>query len=410
MKLKKAVTTITVSTMLLIPLAQVNQAFADEEADAASINAAAKKYNYGGTSYLHKILKTQGIKYNCFYANGNKIKYRKGKPEGIVIHETATPKASAYNEAIYFNRAWRSMYSYVHAFIDHKGVIQMMTTKYGVWGGGPKANNRFIQLELCQESSRANFAKSVNNDAIFAAKMLHKYHLKPSNATKTGKGTVWSHHAVTRFLGGTNHTDPDGYFAKWGYSMDKFYSLIKYYYDLQGGNTSPSNTPNDNPSPAPNNSNDAQNGAVGNPTPNSTEPTPVDPNNPNTTSSDTVSQAPSRAKTLMHDAYTYDEKGRRTTSSLKTAGTQVIVGGEQIINGKKYLQIGTNEYVVASNVNGNKRKLTRNAYVYDTAGKRSGNTKLLKASVVQTYGGQVLIQGTGYFQISPTEFVKASNF
>ena len=374
MKIKKLITTVAIGVGLVAPIFNVSQSQAVE---AASINSIAKQNSYVDVTFLYKMLQTQNIKYNKFYAHGNKIKYRKGKPEGIVIHETATPGASAYNEAIYFNREWKNMYSYVHAFVDHKQVIQMMTPGYGVWGAGAIANNRFIQIELCQETTRNKFAKSVNNDAIYAAKLLHRYNIEPSNASNTGKGTIWSHHAVSRFLGGTNHTDPDGYFKKWGYSMNDFYSLLKYYYDLQAAETVTSTLPDDSS---------------------------------NATDSDPVSQAPTGKKTLMHDAYTYDAQGKRTNAALKTAGTVVTVAQEKMINGKKYLQIGKNEYVVASNIIGSKRVLTHNAYIYDTTGIRIGTTKLLQGKSVRTYGGRVNINGNKYYSIDTDRFVKAANF
>ena len=374
MKIKKLITTVAIGVGLVAPIFNVSQSQAVE---AASINSIAKQNSYVDVTFLYKMLQTQNIKYNKFYAHGNKIKYRKGKPEGIVIHETATPGASAYNEAIYFNREWKNMYSYVHAFVDHKQIIQMMTPGYGVWGAGAIANNRFIQIELCQETTRNKFAKSVNNNAIYAAKLLHRYNIEPSNASNTGKGTIWSHHAVSRFLGGTNHTDPDGYFKKWGYSMNDFYSLLKYYYDLQAGETVTSTLPDDSS---------------------------------NATDSDPVSQAPTGKKTLMHDAYTYDAQGKRTDAALKTAGTVVTVAQEKVINGKKYLQIGKNEYVVASNIVGSKRVLTHNAYIYDTTGIRIGTTKLLQGKSVRTYGGRVNINGNKYYSIDTNRFVKAANF
>ena len=79
---------------------------------AATMNSIAQQYSYSGTTYLYKMLKTEGIKYNKFYTE-NPIKYRTGKPEGIVIHETATPGATAHDEAIYFNREWMYMHSLI---------------------------------------------------------------------------------------------------------------------------------------------------------------------------------------------------------------------------------------------------------------------------------------------------------
>ena len=385
MKIKKLITTIAIGVGLVAPIFNVNHT---RVVEAASINSIAKQNSYVGETFLYQMLQTQNIKYNKFYAKGNKIKYRQGTPEGIVIHETATPGASAYNEAIYFNREWMNMYSYVHAFVDSKQVIQMMTPNYGVWGAGAIANNRFIQIELCRENTRNKFAKSVNNDAIYAAKLLHRYNITPVNASNTGMGTIWSHHAVSRFLGGTNHTDPDGYFQKWGYSMNDFFSLLKYYYDMQAAETSNTTVPDNN---------------VG-----SNDPVVSDSNTDS--DPDPVSQAPTGNKTLMHDAYTYDAQGNRTTAALKTAGTVVTVAQEKVINGKKYLQIGENEYVVASNIVGTKRILTHNAYIYDTTGIRSDNAKLLRGTSVRTYGGRINIGGKMYYPIDTNRFVKAANF
>src|SRR5699024_9998031 len=41
-----------------------------------------------------------------------------------------------------------------------------------------------------------------------------------------GKGTLWSHRAVSNFLGGTTHVDPHGYFARWGYNWDDCVKLV----------------------------------------------------------------------------------------------------------------------------------------------------------------------------------------
>lgn len=344
--------------------------FSGQEVQATDWNALAKQYKYVGTTFLYQWLKTQNIRYNKFYEE-NPIKYRNGKPEGIVIHETSDPGATAADEAIYFNRDWDKMYAYVHAFVDAKMVIQMMTPDYGVWGAGPMANDRFVQVELCEESDRSDFAKSINNDAIYAARILHRYHLTPVNATHDGKGTVWSHLAVSRFLGGTDHGDPDGYFAKWGYSMDSFFDLIKYYYDLQGGETKQAVNPDHN-----------------------------------------ITQAPKvrpGQSILMHDAYIYDGKGKRS-KTLKQAGTGVDIKTSKIINKHKFYQIGKNRFILASNLDGRLRLLKHNSYIYDTVGLKTGATKLLRGNQVKTYGSQVNIQGTKYYALSATTFIKANSF
>lgn len=161
-----------------------------------------------------------------------------GHPEGVVIHETATPGATAWNEVTYFNREWRNIQSYVHAFADANNILQIHDTNYGVWGAGPWANSRMVQIELCQENSWGDFVRSVNNQAYFTAVMLKKYGLTPSLADNKGYGTIWSHYAINQYhpsAGG--HTDPIGYFNKWGYTMWQFYQLVQYRYNQLNGDS-----------------------------------------------------------------------------------------------------------------------------------------------------------------------------
>lgn len=365
---------------------------------ASSINDMAKQNSYGGITYLEQMLQEAGIKYNNFSAQ-NPLKYRNGKPEGVVIHETATPGASAYNEAIYFNREWMNIYSYVHAFVDKTGVIQMMEPDYGVWGAGPIANNRFFQVELCEENNLSDFAKSINNDAIYVAQIMLRYNLVPDNAVHDGKGTVWSHRAVSQFLGGTDHGDPDGYFAKWGYSMDDFYDLIKYYYDngaITSGNTGTGNT---KPVEKPVVPTKPAIPAKPKPKPTVTKPTGT-----------AALPKPIGTRLLMHNALVYDENGTATKLPSKKAGTNLTVYGTKTIKGKKYFQVGSNQYVVATNVEGTLQLLKSNAYFYDKDGNRIGKSKLKRGNYVRTYGSRVRIHGKKYYTIDNGQFIKVGNF
>jgi N-acetylmuramoyl-L-alanine amidase len=162
-----------------------------------------------------------------------------GKPEGVVIHETATPGATAQNEATYFNREWSNIYTYVHAFVDNNQILNIKNTDYTVWGAGPTANAKFIQVELCEVSSTDAFARSVANQAYYTASKLVQYNLPFTPGT-----TVLSHDDVSKRWGETTHTDPVGYFAKWGYSMDQFYDLVGKYYNQLKGNTNSGSTNN----------------------------------------------------------------------------------------------------------------------------------------------------------------------
>ena len=165
-----------------------------------------------------------------------------GKPEGVVIHETATPGATAQNEATYFNREWSNIYTYVHAFVDNNEILNIKNTDYAVWGAGPTANAKFVQVELCEVSTTDAFARSVANQAYYTASKLVQY-----NLPFTPGVTVMSHNDVSKKWGETTHTDPVGYFANWGYSMDQFYDLVgKYYNQLKGSSTNGGNENNNN--------------------------------------------------------------------------------------------------------------------------------------------------------------------
>lgn len=153
------------------------------------------------------------------------------KPNGIVFHYTDNPNNySARNEADYeINGGWED--AFVHTFIDASTILNIHDTDFGAWGGGPKANARFVQFELVTACNREEFAKSINNAAWYTASMAVKYNWTLTPATVNGGGTLWTHYDVTNYLGGTDHTDPIAYLAKWGYDTTQFMDLAKYYYD-----------------------------------------------------------------------------------------------------------------------------------------------------------------------------------
>lgn len=149
-----------------------------------------------------------------------------GKPEGVVVHETATPGVGARAYAQSFNNNWRRNQSYVHAFVDDTAIVNIHNTNYGVWGAGPSANYRYVQIELCEVDNWDKLARSVVNDAYYVVGILNQYHLPDVPGQ-----TVLSHHQISNIYGETHHTDPDGYFARWGYSMDQFNDLVSYFYN-----------------------------------------------------------------------------------------------------------------------------------------------------------------------------------
>lgn len=158
-----------------------------------------------------------------------------GSPEGVVIHETANygndsiPMEMSYAQNHYEN-------AFVHSYVSDAQIINVANTNYKCWGSGAQGNKRFVQFEQIEVHSKTAFAYELNNAAYYTAYLLDEYKLTPSLCTN-GSGTVWSHHDVSTYLGNTDHTDPDGYWATnakkyfgTSYSMTDFFELVKYYF------------------------------------------------------------------------------------------------------------------------------------------------------------------------------------
>ncbi len=170
-----------------------------------------------------------------------------GKYEGVVIHYTASPNDTAQTEADHERVHWRK--AFVHEFIDPNEIIQVADPDYKSWGAGEKANDRFIHLELCHSNTQGDFDASFARITQRAAEYLYRLRLGVSPAKADGTGTLWGHMDVTRYLGGTNHTDPVAYLSGWGISWDDVISSVteKYNALLSGittdtGKTSVGNT------------------------------------------------------------------------------------------------------------------------------------------------------------------------
>ncbi|WP_251545293.1 N-acetylmuramoyl-L-alanine amidase [Limosilactobacillus caecicola] len=163
----------------------------------------------------------------AYSATGN------GKPNMIVVHETANPNDSIWGEINYEKSTYNN--AFVHAFVDGNNIIEISSTDRECWGAGPQANHRAVQFEQVEVHTASEFVRELVNAAYYTAYNLKKYGLEP---TLGPSGSVWSHHMVSQNLGGTNHTDPDGYwstnasiFFGTHYTMSDFIELVKYEYN-----------------------------------------------------------------------------------------------------------------------------------------------------------------------------------
>ncbi|MFF0674816.1 GW dipeptide domain-containing protein [Staphylococcus xylosus] len=262
---------------------------------SSSINNYIRKNNFKAPSYEQDIA-SYLPKYN----------YRYGKPEGIVMHDTANDNSTITGEINYMKNNYQN--AFVHAYVDGNRIIETANTDYLAWGGGAVANQRFIHVELVHTHDYDSFARSINNYADYAATNLQYYGLVPDSAEYDGAGTVWTHKAVSTYLGGTDHTDPHGYLAAHNYSYDELYDLIYEKYLIKTGQAAAWGT-SSSASTSGNNSNNTGSSNTGVTSPTKTGSVKVTANN-----------GVGRINTTNDGLYTtvYDQNGKKTDRTNQT--------------------------------------------------------------------------------------------
>ncbi len=120
--------------------------------------------------------------------------------------------------------------------------------------------------------------------------------------------------------------------------------------------------------------------------------------------------------TLMHNAYLYDENGKRANKVILGAGSIITSYDIKEINGQSYYILvdkgNQNKiyYVALGNVIPTSQKLRHNAYVYNKHGNRIKKAGVLrKGNNIKTYGNAVTIRGKKYYIIAQNCFVKVAN-
>lgn len=162
--------------------------------------------------------------------------YRYGKPEGIVLHEPAN--TGLIQNQIGYQLRNPAVNGIVHAWADDDELREISSTDYKCWGAGGPANARFAQIECCRFDDRARAVASIDRGLFWAAFQLFYYKLPCTDATQNGNGTVWTHAAVTKFLGNTDHVDPLPYWNSVGVTWSAAYAQIqKYFYALHSGDS-----------------------------------------------------------------------------------------------------------------------------------------------------------------------------
>lgn len=165
--------------------------------------------------------------------DGADMHYYNGKPTMVIVHETANPNDSIWGEINYEQQHWQN--AFVHTFVDDNNIINIADTDYSAWGAAYPANGYGVQFEQVEVHNGPSFARELVNAAYYTAYIMKKYGMEPSLAQPNRTGTLWSHHNVSMWMGGTDHTDPDGYWTRnanqffgTNYTMSDFLQLVKY--------------------------------------------------------------------------------------------------------------------------------------------------------------------------------------
>ena len=129
---------------------------------------------------------------------------------------------------------------------------------------------------------------------------------------------------------------------------------------------------------------------------------------------------PSQPKNIMHNAYYYDKDAKRVgTDKLTRYNSVTVAMSTTKIGDKTYYEVvengkATGKFINADNIDGTKRTLKHNAYVYKSSKKRANKVVLKKGEEVTTYGGTYTFKnGKQYYKIgndTKKTYVKASNF
>lgn len=133
-----------------------------------------------------------------------------GLPNGLVVHSTDDPDATAKNIRNYFEGHPEAEAS-AHAAVDWKEVrilVPLLLQPEIAWHAGPTANHRFLGIEICEPSDPALWAPTYANALEMLAEVL-RFHRWPVN-----ENYVWSHALTSATWHETDHMDPLAFFAR----------------------------------------------------------------------------------------------------------------------------------------------------------------------------------------------------
>lgn len=155
----------------------------------------------------------------------------------ITIHSTATPNATAREEAQFFKNNWNTSYAYTHLVVDDQNCYIIGSLGYVAWGAGPTANlNSPVQIELCEFPNDRLRAQEAYVNYIHLIRQFADIYGIPKKLDRGLPKEVRTHNYWARMNHETDHTDPQTYLSSIGISFEQLRS------DVEGTSTT-SETP-----------------------------------------------------------------------------------------------------------------------------------------------------------------------
>ena len=115
----------------------------------------------------------------------------------------------------------------------------------------------------------------------------------------------------------------------------------------------------------------------------------------------------------MHKALMYDKNGNKTGKAFRQFRNIDVYADKVTIGNTQYYRVyNTLYYVKAANIDGTKRMLKKNSYIYQTGSKRANKKGLKKGSTVTTYGSSFkFANGKRYYRVGKgKQYVPVANF
>jgi N-acetylmuramoyl-L-alanine amidase len=127
-------------------------------------------------------------------------------PQGVVIHSTANPGATAKGHIGYFNNKYRG--ASAHYFVDWQDIYRAIPEAEQAWHAGPTANGRYLSIEMCETTDQALFIEVWLRTIWLVSDMCRRYGWSANS--------IISHAEISRLYKETDHTDPTGYLNNFG--------------------------------------------------------------------------------------------------------------------------------------------------------------------------------------------------